>query len=230
MYNVRHNDMLHHSMSVDVDAHVKLLYLSTLFLGRWWGWWGKLCFADRDGKCKGRDGVGEMISSCVYSMMSYSPSRYSHYIIMLKISKGTNNNNKNIMSLYVCQVILTNILNVEGQRKHRLWLRSKSLNLEVCKGKTEETGDRWKLLTPDRQKKYVIVNVCIFVVSVPLSPDMSTINQSIKDCLFGTATYNSWREGMSANIPSVIPEMDPLTKLLLEHRKTEIKVWHINIL
>lgn len=49
---------------------------------------GKLCFADRDGECKGRDGAGEMISSCVYSMMSYSPSRYSHYIIMLKRYKG----------------------------------------------------------------------------------------------------------------------------------------------
>lgn len=32
------------------------------------------------------------------------------------------------------------------------------------------------------------------------------------------ATYSSCREGMSANIPSVISDMDPLTKLLSAHR------------
>lgn len=42
--------------------------------------------------------------------------------------------------------------------------------------------------------------------------------KSTKDWLFGTTTYSSWREGMRANIPSVISEIDPFTKLLLENR------------
>lgn len=41
---------------------------------------------------------------------------------------------------------------------------------------------------------------------------------STHTCWWLLSTYSSCREGISANIPSVISDMDPLTKLLSAHR------------